>query len=83
MKLSDMEIVELLQSRERRKEDNALSYLLPNHLHKVLFKMTIQFVNRNNGTREDGEDILQEALMAFFKLARNRQLQQIRDYAGV
>ena len=68
-KIPDKEIIEWLQSGKRGLEDKALTYLF-----RQLNKMTISFVTRLRGNVEDAEDVLQEGLIAFFKLARTRKL---------
>ena len=68
-KYTDKEIVEMLQSSNPKMEDAALVFL-----HQQVYQMTTQFVLKFKGTLEDGEDVLQEALIAFFKLARTHKL---------
>jgi len=71
MTYSDEEIVKMLQSSSREREDKALVYL-----HRQLFTMTRQFVLQHGGSKEDAEDVLQEGLIAFFKMARTGRLPQ-------
>ena len=69
IKLSDEEIVKMLQSSNKKRENKALLYL-----HHQLFPMAIRIIKNFKGSAEDAEDVFQEALLAFFKLARTRKL---------
>ena len=68
-KYSNEEIIRMLQSSVREEEDAALVFL-----HRQLYPMTKQFVLNHGGAKEDAEDVLQEAMIAFFKMARMRKL---------
>ena len=68
-KFSDRQLVDMLQSADRRKENQALTYL-----HQQLSKQVSDTVKRYGGTLNDAEDVLQEGLFAFFKAARLSKL---------
>jgi len=74
-KISDTEIVQFLKSGERAKENDALRYL-----HQNLFKLVIKLVKEKKGQIEDAEDVMQEGLVAFFKMAR---LDKLPDQVNV
>ena len=58
----------MLRSSNRKKENAALGFL-----HRQLYNMTTQFVLKYKGTVQDAEDVLQEALIAFFKFVRTHK----------
>ena len=68
-KYSNEEIIRMLQSSVREEEDAALVFL-----HRQLYPMTKQFILNHGGAKEDAEDVLQEAMIAFFKMTRMRKL---------
>ena len=68
-KFSDTEIVTFLQSSDRQKEDQALTFL-----HRQLRYMVNNFVIGMKGNLADAEDVLQEGLVLFFKMARKDKL---------
>lgn len=68
-KFSDTEIVTFLQSSDRQKEDQALTFL-----HRQLRYMVNNFVIGMKGNLADAEDVLQEGLVLFFKMARKDRL---------
>lgn len=73
-KLSDQEIVAFLRSSNRKNENLALTFL-----HQQLDLPVTSFVKNKQGNKTDAEDILQEGLVTFFKMARTNRLPEDLD----
>ena len=69
IRLSDEEIVKMLQSSDKKLENKALLFL-----HNQIYEVAQKIIRKFNGSREDGEDVFQDALVGFFKLARTHKL---------
>lgn len=70
-KFSDEELLQKLKSINTRDNDDAFS-----ELYREMFPKVLNYVQKNRGGFDQAEDIFQEALMAFFKMARRDRLPQ-------
>ncbi len=65
------ELKQLLQSDSNQEVDRALR-----HLTKQQGPMIEKFVLKNSGSKSDAEDLFQDGLIALYKLARNKRLNE-------
>lgn len=75
--LSDKAIIELLSSKKNRDVDKALVYL-----NKKLFPIVRQFILKKKGTINDAEDVMQDGLVAFYKMLRAEKLKADVNVGG-
>ena len=75
--LSDRAIMELLGSNKNREVDKALIYL-----NKKLFPIVRQFILRKSGTAIDAQDVMQDGLVAFYKMLRADKLKADVNVGG-
>jgi len=63
---ADQDILLMLRSIDFRLHSDAIEYL-----HKTHETMIIRYVTLNSGSYEDGEELLNDVVLTFFKNARN------------
>jgi RNA polymerase sigma factor (sigma-70 family) len=71
---SDQEVISNLKSADTRLHNDAIA-----HLHKTYEAMIVRYVRFNSGTREDGEELLNDVIMTFFRNVRSGAFEQQDD----
>lgn len=66
---SDEAIIHQLESTDSMENDKALTYL-----YERMYGLVKRFILKNNGAELDADDIFQEGLLAFYKLAKRGKL---------
>ena len=70
-KIPDDEIIEQLQFGDDRTVDKILLYL-----HRRIYHKIVAFVKKYNGSTADSEDLFQDGLVAFYRLAKEGKLKK-------
>lgn len=70
-KIPDEEIIKQLQYGDQSSINRALAYL-----HQQIYRQVANFMTKHQGTANDTEDIFQDSLLAFYKLARKGALKK-------
>ena len=68
-KLSDEEVVSFLKSSDELKIETAFNYLYHKSRH-----IARRYILKNRGNEQDVDDVFHDALLAFYKLARQNKL---------
>ena len=74
MSLKDSELIELLQSRHSSEQNKAFVYL-----YDSLYDPFHDYVMKRGGQQFEVEDLLQEGLVIFYKLAVQGKLLEVKD----
>lgn len=72
--LPDKAIIEKLKSTVYTDNDEAMS-----HLYALMYRKVVLFIQKNSGSEQDADDIFQDALIVFYKLAKASRLDEISN----
>lgn len=66
---SDSDILNLLRSADESENDKGL-----NCLYRICSKTILKFITGNNGTEDDAQDIIQDAVIIFYEKVKSKDL---------
>lgn len=72
--LSDKEIINKLKSTNYSENDHAMKAI-----YQLMYKKVVRHILKNSGSEQDADDIFQDGLIAFYKLAKDDRLEEVKD----
>ena len=73
-KLSDQQVIEQLKSEKYRDNEEAMTFL-----YQQLYRKVVRYVQKNQGSEQDADDVFQDGLVALCKMSKTDRLEQVSN----